>query len=282
MKTMKTTRPRRHLTGLLFTTAVLGLAPAATAQEPAAKQSETETYPAPQALVDKWIETSGGKEAWEKIDCMTQKGTIKMPAMGMSGALEIYMKSPDLMLSTVDFSGLGKMEEGFDGTTAWSIDPMTGPTLKKGMQLVQAQRQASFTGQINPLQNFTSSRTTGKAEFGGAECWVVEATGEDGVTLLYFDVETGRSAGLVMTAETPQGAIKVTVQTSEPKKFGPLELNTRTVISVMGMEQVMAIDSVDFGEIDDSRFKLPPAIETMVKAEQGDSGKPDAKEQGDE
>ena len=107
---MKTTRPRRHLTGLLFTTAVLGLAPAATAQEPAAKQSETETYPAPQALVDKWIETSGGKEAWEKIDCMTQKGTIKMPAMGMSGSL-IFMKSPD-PCSTVDFSGRGKRRRG--------------------------------------------------------------------------------------------------------------------------------------------------------------------------
>ena len=279
---MKTTRPRRHLTGLLFTAIALGLAPAVIGQETATKQSETETYPAPQALVDKWIESSGGKEAWAKIECMTQKGTIKMPAMGMSGSLVIFMKSPDLMLSTVDFTGMGKMQEGFDGTTAWSIDPMTGPTLKKGMQLVQAQRQASFTGQIDPLQNYISSKTTGKAEFGGAECWVVEATGEDGVTLLYFDVETGRSAGLVMTAETPQGAIKVTVQTSEPKKFGPLELNTRTVISVMGMEQMMVIDSVDFGEIDDSTFKLPPAIETMVKAEQGDSGKPDAKEQGDE
>ena len=279
---MKTTRPRRHLTGLLFTAVALGLAPNALAQETTATQSETETYPAPQVLVDKWVESTGGREAWEKIDCITQKGTIKMPAMGMSGSLAIFMKSPDLMLSTVDFAGMGQMQEGFDGTTAWSIDPMTGPTLKKGMQLVQARRQASFKGQIDPLHNFTSSKTTGKAEFGGTECWVVEATGEDGVTLLYFDVATGRSAGLLMTAETPQGAIKVTVRTSEPRKFGPLELDTRTVISVMGMEQVMVIDSVDFKEIDDSTFKLPPAIETMVKADQGDSGKPDAREQGDE
>ena len=287
MNTMKISNARRNRTGLLLACAALAAAPigAACAQDTTAGKTEPATeekLPTPQELVDRWIETSGGRANWEKIDCMTQKGSIEMASQGMSGKVVIMMKAPDLMLSRLELPGLGLISEGYDGTTAWSVDPMTGPTIKKGMQLVQVRRQASLRGQMDPLSNFLSSRTIGKAEFGGSECWVVDAMGEDGTSKIYFDAETGRAAGIMMTAATPQGQLEVTVQTGEPRKFGPLELNSRTTISVMGMEQVLLIDSVSFEEIDAAEFKPPPAIQTMVEAAKATPEESNPKEQEDE
>ena len=232
------------------------------------QEATAETLPTPQELVDRWIRASGGKANWEKISSMDQRGTFSMPAMGIKGSVEIMMQAPNLMRSNIEIPGIGMINEGFNGTTAWSINPMTGPTIKQGMELVQAKRQASFKAQMDPLQDYSSSKTIGKANFSGTECWLVEATGKDGVSKLYFDIESGMSRGMSMVADTPQGQLEMTVITDEPKQFGELKLNSKMTISAMGQSQVLIIESVSFAEIDPSNFELPPAIETMVKAKE--------------
>ena len=250
----------------IFMTANLGFAAAQDTATAAKQDAAAETLPSPQELVDRSIRASGGKANWEKIESMEQKGTFSMPAMGITGKVEIMMQAPDLMRTNIEIPGIGMINEGFNGTTAWSINPMTGPTVKEGMELVQAKRSASFKAQMNPLQSYTSSKTIGKASFNGTQCWVVEATGEDGVSKLYFDVESGMPSGITMIADTPQGQLEMTVKTEDPKEFGDLKLNSKMTISAMGQNQVITIDSVSFAKIDPSKFKLPPAIETMVKA----------------
>ena len=40
------------------------------------------------------------------------------------------------------------------------------------------------------------------------------------------------------------------------------------------IDQVMTIDSISYAEIDPSKFALPPAIATMVKAKEAEATKP--------
>ena len=232
------------------------------------KDATAESFPSPKELVDKWIRVSGGKANWEKVRSMDQKGTFSMPAMGIKGKVEILMQAPNLMRSNIEIPGIGTINEGFNGTTAWSINPMTGPTIKEGMELVQAKRSSSFKNQMDPLQAFESSKTIGKASFNGRECWAVEAKGKDGISKLFFDIETGMSSGMSMIADTPQGQLEVTVKTEDPKQFGELKLNSKMTISAMGQTQEITIESISYGAIDASKFDLPPAIETMVKAKE--------------
>ena len=260
--------------GVMFMTTGLCSAMAQDGGTAVKQEAATETTPTPQELVDRWIEVSGGKENWDKIRSMDQKGTFSMPGMGITGKVEIMMQEPNLMRTNIEIPGIGMINEGFNGTTAWSINPMTGPTIKSGMELVQAKRSASFKAQMDPLKDFDSSKTIGKGSFNGTDCWVVEATAEDGVSKLYFDIESGMACGVSMIANTPQGQLEMTVKTEAPKKFGDLTLNSKMTISAMGQSQVMTIDSISYAEIDPSKFALPPAIETMVKAKEAQATKP--------
>ncbi|MAJ47543.1 MAG: hypothetical protein CBC35_09875 [Planctomycetes bacterium TMED75] len=241
------------------------------AQDTATKpdpKATTEAMPSPQELVDRCITASGGRANWEKVKSMEQKGTFSMPAMGLTGKLDVKMHTPDMALITINLPGIGEIRDGFNGSVGWAINPMTGPTLKEGDELVQARRQASFTAQMDPLASFESSKTVGKSEYAGTECWQVEATGEDGTSNLYFGVASGLLCGMSMIADTPQGKIEIVMQQSEPKKFGDLTLNSKTTISAMGNTQEIVIDSISFEPIDPAAFKLPPAIATMVKAKE--------------
>jgi hypothetical protein len=58
-------------------------------------------------------------------------GTISMPANGISGALDVYGAKPDKSLVKINLGGIGDIVEGFDGTNGWSLQPMTGPMLKR-------------------------------------------------------------------------------------------------------------------------------------------------------
>ena len=239
------------------------------AQDTATKpdpKATAEAMPSPQELVDRYIAASGGKAAWGGLKSMEQKGTFSMPAMGLTGKLDVKMQTPDFTLTTINLPGIGEILDGFNGTVGWSINPMTGPTIKEGDELVQARRQASFMAQMDPLADYDSTKTAGKVPFGGSECWQVDATGEDGTSKLYFGVESGLLCGMSMTADTPQGKIEMVMQQSEPKKFGELILNSKTTVSAMGNTQEIVIDSISFEPIDPAVFKLPPAIATMVKA----------------
>ena len=45
----------------------------------------------------------------------------------MSGDLEISQARPNKTMMRINVTGIGQIEQGFDGTTGWSINPMQGP-----------------------------------------------------------------------------------------------------------------------------------------------------------
>lgn len=270
MKTSKTGLIRGIACGFtaLFMSASNTLTFAQDAATKPAPKATAEEMPSPQELVERYIAASGGKENWEKIKSMEQTGTFSMPEMGLTGKLDVKMMAPDLNLTVINLPGIGEIRDGFNGTVGWTINPMTGPTIKEGDELIQARRQASMMGQMDPLANFESSKTVGKVTFNEMSCWQIDAMGEDGTSKLYFAVESGQICGMSMTADTPQGKIEVVMKTTDLKKFGDLNLNSKTSVSAMGTTQEIVITAISFEPIDPAVFKLPPAIATMVKAKQ--------------
>ncbi len=238
-----------------------------------------EKAPTPQALLQKNMELMGGKDAWMKIKDITMKGEFVVTGAGMGGPLMIRQKAPNQQLTTINISGIGEIKEGFDGTNAWDLNPMTGPTLKKGVALEQAARSAKFSALLNPLDGLTEARTTGIVEFGEQPCWEVVAKGPGGVVKMYFSKSTSSMSGMSMTADSPMGPLNVITEMKDMKKFGDVSVTTKMTVSMMGQSQTITITDVTFDPIDPSVFDLPPQIATMVKArdeakKKADSEKP--------
>ena len=229
-------------------------------------QKATEKAPTPQDLIDRNIRVMGGKDAWMNIKNITMKGQFTVPGAGMGGPILLRQKAPNLQLTTININGIGEIKEGFDGTNAWDLNPMTGPTLKKGVALEQAARSAKFSSMLNPLEDLTDPRTTGTVEFGGKPCWELVANGPGGEVKMYFAKSDGSMSGMTMTADSPMGKINVITEMKGLKKFGDVSMSSEMSISMMGQAQTIKISDVSFEPIDESVFALPPQIAAMVKA----------------
>src|ERR1039458_8741967 len=86
-----------------------------------------------EAILDKYVEVTGGRAAYEKIKPEVATGTLEITSVGLSGTLTIYQAAPDKAYTAIEFSGgVGKGEEGSNGQVAWAINGMQGARIKEG------------------------------------------------------------------------------------------------------------------------------------------------------
>ncbi len=79
--------------------------------------------PTVKKILAKYVQAIGGKKANEKIKSRMVKGTVEIAPMGIKGTFESYAAAPNKSISRVTLAGIGELVEGFDGTTAWTINP---------------------------------------------------------------------------------------------------------------------------------------------------------------
>ena len=241
-----------------------------TAQDaPAKPAAEDAKLPTPAEVVDRFIEVTGGKDAYLAHKFRTTSGYFEMPAMGMKGPMVVRQAAPNLMSASIELPGMGAMTTGFNGTTGWSINPMQGPMIMEGKQLDQMRREADFFGSVDMLKNFKESRVVGVADFKGEACHQLKLTSEDGITNVYFSVDTGLMVGRKSVEASPMGEVASVMTISDYKDFGGVLTATRQTIEAMGQTQVMVTESVTYDEIEADAFALPKVIQTLVEAGKG-------------
>jgi hypothetical protein len=108
--------------------------------------------------------------------------------------------------------------------------------------------------------------TLEKTDFEGRPCYklrlVRRGGGED---IEFYDVETGLKAGTITTRESPMGSITGTSIETDYKKFGPLLQPTTIKQTVMGIQQVITLTSVEYDKVDPAIFDAPAQIKALVK-----------------
>jgi hypothetical protein len=181
-------------------------APAAPAQaKPEAKADEK--LPAAELLFGNYVKGLGGEAALDKLKSRVMRGTIEIAPMGVKGTFESSQKAPQKSVTTMNLTGLGVMQQGFDGAVGWSKDPFTGLRELKGGELAAVQRVAY----INPVgwsNTYKTMKTTGRSKVGDREAYVVEgAYAGDTPDKLYFDAQTGLLLRMDAVVEGPQGRV---------------------------------------------------------------------------
>ncbi len=246
----------RGAVGALVTMAVL--AGAAEAQE----------LPEAQDLVDRYVERIGGREGIMGRTFIRSTGRFELPAMGVSGELEVYQGQPGMNAVRVNLPGIGEVRSGFDGTVGWALDPLQGPRVMEGRELEQTREEASFVSTLRDPSLVTSMETVEQTEMNGEACWRVRLTWRSGrETFDCYGVESGLLVASTSTQESPMGSIQVTSLLSEYREFGGFSIPTRMTQQMMGQEQVLVIENVEFPPPDPSVFDLPPEIRALAGGE---------------
>jgi hypothetical protein len=232
---------------------------------PAAAATDA-TLPSARSILDRHLEAIGGREAVLSHSSTAARGTLSMPAAGMTGTLEIYAAKPNKSFLKISLGGVGFVTEGFDGTHGWAESPMTGPMLLEGKQLEEKRFDSEFHSELKPENRYSSMVTLEKTQFEGRACYkvrLVRVTG--GEDIEFYDVATGLKAGSITTRETQMGTVTGTTMEGDYRRFGKLLQPTVVKSQISGIEQVMTITAVEYDSVPASVFAMPAGIKALLK-----------------
>ncbi|MFN2602870.1 MAG: hypothetical protein ABR582_08975 [Gemmatimonadaceae bacterium] len=258
---MRKSMIRNH--GLRLTVVMSALAAVSVgAQTPAAASA---ALPPAATLMAKYSATIGGP-AILKAQQITTKGGMMMAAAGINATFEMVQLAPNKMQMLTTIPGVGNIQLGYDGTTAWSMDPMQGPRILSGKELDEVREEADPRASARTPDLFTAMQTVGDTTMAGERCYLVKLTWKSGrETYDCYSAASGLMVGSKSVQQTAMGAIPVTTEYSDYKKFGDFMMPTKTTQSMMGQQQVMTISSVDVGTGAGVTIAPPPEITALIK-----------------
>jgi len=225
-----------------------------------------DALPKAETILDRYIEVTGGKAAYEKRRTEVAKGMFDMAAQGVRASVTRYSAAPDKSYSLLEIEGAGKLESGAGDGIAWDNSAMMGPHLKSGEEKTQALREAMFNAQLNWRQVYSKVETTGVETIDGEECYRVVLTPETGKPeTQYFQKKSGLAVKMTMTLVNQMGEVPAEVMISDYKEFGGVMIPTRQVNKAAGQEFVTTIQSVSVNEeIPPERFEPPAEIKALL------------------
>ena len=155
---------------------ILVLAVSATAAQQSSQPAtrSADDLPSVSEILGKFVKAMGGEKALRRHTSSYTTGEFSIPSQGMNGTLEVYAKAPNKSLTVVQLEGFGTIKEGFDGKTAWSTDPASGPQVFDGAALEVRRIDADFFGPLNFEKNFKSIRVVDRSSFEDELCYKVE------------------------------------------------------------------------------------------------------------
>lgn len=247
------------LTGLLGASLLLG-------QKAAAP-------PTGQQILDRYVKVTGGKAAYEKVKSVTMLGTMEIKGQNVRGEMKMYRVDGGKYYTVVDLPGVGKQEDGSDGTTVWD-KTVLGPRLKSGDEKFLA---ACATGAMSEYQRTATEQDKcySKTEYSGEE--TIAGKVYQKVTLTpklgkpevqYFDKTSGLLRRTKMILPSPMGEVPIVMLIEEYKTVDGIVTPVKLLNQMGPMEMEMSFSTVKFNEkLPETLFALPPEIQALVDAE---------------
>jgi hypothetical protein len=238
--------------------ALLGLAPYTFAQ--------TEALPKAETILDRYVEVTGGKGAYEKRKNQIETGTIEIKAQGLKGSYTRYSAEPAEAYSIVEIEGVGKIEDGIDKGVVWDKNPMLGPKIKTGMEKAQYVREATFNSQLHWRELNTKVETTGTETIDGELCYKIVLTPTEAPPeTMYFQKKSGLAVKTVATVVSAMGEAPVEMSASDYKNWGGILSFTKITQKLAGQEIVITIQDVKTNQpIPPDRFEPPAEIKALL------------------
>ena len=241
------------------------LAPLLFAGALAAPDAE-EPLPAGADLMDRHIEATGGREAYDRIENRVTTATLDFVGQGLSLDMTIHVARPNKNYTVIESEMIGKAEKGTDGETAWELSMMTGPQIMKGQQKADFLRDAALDKLAHWQEHYSAVETVGVETVGEATCYKVILTSDGGPPLtMLLDRESYLPVKFAMDLETPMGVVPMETFPGDFREVDGLLLAHSGRIRLAGQERAMTIKSVEHNaELPADLFDLPEEIQALV------------------
>jgi hypothetical protein len=214
------------------------------------------------AILDRYVAAIGDKDAWAKYSSRVSKGTIQVPAMSMTGTVEVDEKAPNKMRSVVTI-GETPFEQGFDGTVAWADDPQNGPRVLQGRELEELRRDSDYARPLHLRTLYPSIKFLGKEKLGDHDVQVIELSApQTGPEKMYFDTKSALLLRVVASRAGPDGVGTVESMLEDYTEIDGLKLPMTVHQTTSSVSYVVHLTSVRHGvDIPDATFAAPESAQ---------------------
>lgn len=223
------------------------------------KPTTTVKLPTVKEVLDKYVTALGGRAAYVKAKTRSAKGTVELVPMNVKGTIESYAAAPGKYYMKLTLNGIGDILDGYDGTTAWQINPLTGNRTKAGDELAQVKLSTDFYREINLDKIYQKIEVTGTEKVGDRDVWVVVAT-PAGLSpeTFYFDRQTGLILRSDVTAVSPEGNQKTNTFYEDYREVDGVQVPFKMRTQLPQFELVMTFTEVKTNApVDEKVFTKP-------------------------
>jgi hypothetical protein len=224
-----------------------------------------EALPKAEAVMDRYVEVTGGKEAYAKRKSETQMGTLEFAAMGLKAKIVRYAAEPDKYVTSMEIPGMGKVDSGVTDGIAWDNSAVLGPRIKSGEEKALAVREANFNAVVNWRKLYPKTETLGVESVNGEDCYKIQASPAEGHSqTMFFSKDSGLLLKVTMIAATQMGEVPVEMYYTTYKTANGVKYPSSFSQKAAGQEFTVTIDSVTVNEeIPAEKFALPAEIKAL-------------------
>jgi hypothetical protein len=224
-----------------------------------------EPLPKAEEILDKFVEVTGGKAAYEKVHNEKSTGTFEFVGKGVKGTLTSYRAEANKMYTRVELENIGAIEHGTDGETAWTLS-LQGPHIAQGEERALALREATLRAPLQWRKLYKSVETAGVENVDGVACYKVVLTPNEGKPeTQYYDKKSNLMVKMTMTVVSQMGEIPSEMVISDYKEQNGLLSPRKTHNKVLGQEFETTVSQIDYNiDMPKDRFDLPNEIKALV------------------
>jgi hypothetical protein len=222
--------------------------------------------PSAESVLDRYVQVTGGKQAYQKRKSEIAHGTVEYAAIGIKGSLTRYAAEPDKYYAALDIEGLGKIETGVNGQIAWENSAILGPRVKTGIERAEAIREGNMNATVNWRKLFPKVENAGIETIDGEACYKVVMTPAEGQPMIgYYQKKSGLQVKLTTVSTTQMGDIPVEMIATDYRNFGGILEPAKVIQKAGPQEFTMTLERVEVNPaIPAETFALPAEVRALV------------------
>ncbi|HJV22137.1 MAG TPA: c-type cytochrome [Holophagaceae bacterium] len=230
--------------------------PGAARPVPAPADAKAKELPTVDALLAKWTEGAGGREALAKVATRFDKGTLDLGG-GRTQSLEVVHKAPGMMRSTLT-SPRGSFQQAFDGTAGWNARNGKANPMDPH-QVAQARFDADLALPLHFKDHFPTLTVAGRDQIEGREVIALAAKAADGTAAtFYFDAETGLPVRRTSYSSTPLGRLAHETSWQDYRAVDGVKVPFKIIARGPHSASITTYSEITAGApVDDAIFRMP-------------------------
>jgi hypothetical protein len=213
--------------------------------------------PEAQAVLNAYIEATGGKSAKENVNSLRMIGRYKIEAQGIEAALTIQMRKPGLLSMNLEIPNVGQVRSAFDGEVGWEENPITGFRYLEGLELDQMRKQGVIFPELAVSTYYQTITRKDDAPDGRHVLHLISLNQEE--ETWFFDPLSHLLTGMRMSIDAgEQGAFPVDIDLGDYRDVSGMKLPFSTVTRNPAFSIAVLIDEMEVnGSLDESAFTAP-------------------------